>query len=181
MVQKILIVDMTHGGIKLALEFSKLHSSEVYAWDIYHTLNDRQEMELQSNSIELIDENFLEENKPLIVAPVHCKLDYPVHMTHHEAVAYLMEKQVDVPIIEVTGVKGKTSVVHMLKEIFKEHKPLILSSLGIEVRDMGQMKLLMRDVSITPSNIINAWELGRKYNPGIFITETSLGGTGLAR
>ncbi|HEY0196120.1 MAG TPA: coenzyme F430 synthase, partial [Methanobacterium sp.] len=31
-----------------------------------------------------------------------------------------------------------------------------------------------------PANIITAWEMGRKYDPGIFIWETSLGGTGLA-
>lgn len=180
MPDKILIVDMTHGGVKLATQFSKLQF-DVYAWDIYRTLKQEQKDELQVYKVKLVDENFIKDNKPLIIAPVHCKLDYPVDMTHHEAVAYLLEKQINIPVIEVTGVKGKTSVVHMLKEIFKELNPLILSSLGIEIRDNNKWLLLKRNVSITPSNIITAWESGRKFKPGIFIVETSLGGTGLAR
>ena len=42
MLDNILIVDMTHGGVKLAIEFSKLGLFNVYAWDIYHTLNQEQ-------------------------------------------------------------------------------------------------------------------------------------------
>jgi coenzyme F430 synthetase len=180
MAQKILIVDMTHGGVELALEFSKLHL-KVYAWDIYHTLDKEQKKELLNYKIELVEEDFLEGDKPLIVAPVHCKLEYQVDMTHHQALAYLLEKQIDIPFIEITGVKGKTNIVYMLKEIFKEKNPLILSSLGIEIMYHGQWGLLKRDVSITPASIITAWKLGRKYKPGIFIAETSLGGTGLAQ
>lgn len=175
MLDKILIVDMTHGGVKLATEFSKLNC-DVFAWDIYHTLNKKQKELLQINNVELVDEDFITENEVFIVAPVHCNLEHTVHMTHHEAVAYLLKSSVNVPVIEVTGVKGKTSVVYMLKEIFNDTNPLILSSLGIEIEDM----VLERDVSITPANIITAWELGQKYNPGIFIMENSLGGTGLA-
>ena len=175
MLDKILIVDMTHGGVKLATEFSKLNC-DVFAWDIYHTLNKEQKEHLQINKVELVDEDFITENEVFIVAPVHCNLEHPVHMTHHEAVGYLLKSSVNVPVIEVTGVKGKTSVVYMLKEIFNDVNPLILSSLGIEIGDM----VLERDVSITPANIITAWELGQKYNPGIFIMENSLGGTGLA-
>jgi UDP-N-acetylmuramyl pentapeptide synthase len=180
MAQKILIVDMTHGGVEIALEFSKLHF-KVYAWDIYHTLDKEQKKKLLNSKIELVDEDFLEGDKPLVVAPVHCKLEYQVDMTHHQAVAHLMEKRIDIPFIEITGVKGKTSIVYMLKEIFKEKNPLILSSLGIEVMHQNQWKLLKRDVSITPASIITAWKLGRKYKPGIYIAETSLGGTGLAQ
>jgi len=181
MPDQILIVDMTHGGVKLATCFSKLKSFDVYAWDIYHTLKKEQKDELQINNVTLVGDDFIKENKPFIVAPVHCKLEYPVDMTHHEAIAYILEKQINIPIIEITGVKGKTSVVHMLKEIFKKYNPLILSSLGIEIQKNNKWILLDRDVSITPSNIITAWQSGRKYNPGLFITETSLGGTGLGR
>lgn len=172
---------MTHGGVKLAINFSKLQSYDVYAWDIYHTMKQEQKKELQDNNIKLVDENFLKENKPFTVAPIHCKLNHPVDMTHHEAVACLIEKEINIPVIEVTGVKGKTSVVHMLKEIYKDFNPLILSSLGIEVRENNKWLLLERDVSITPSNIITAWESGQEYNSEIFIAETSLGGTGLAQ
>ena len=60
----------------------------------------------------------------LIVAPVHCKLESKVNMTHHEAVGFLLKDKINIPVIEVTGVKGKTSVVWMLKEIFKDYKSL---------------------------------------------------------
>lgn len=176
MLNKVLIVDMTHGGVKLATQFSKL-DFDVYAWDIYHTLSEEQKEHLQINDVKLVDEDFLKENRSLVIAPIHCDLEHPVDMTHHEAVTYLLKSSINIPMIEVTGVKGKTSVVYMLKEIFKDYNPLILSSLGIEIKD----KVLERDVSITPANIITAWELGQRYNPGIFIWETSLGGTGLAR
>lgn len=181
MLDKLLIVDMTHGGVKLAIEFSKLDSFDVYAWDIYHTLNQKQKEYLRENSIELVDEEFIKGKEFKIIAPVHSKLEYPVDMTHHEAVRFLLKNNVDIPIIEITGVKGKTSIVYMLREIFKDFKPLILSSLGVEVEEKGNWKLLKRDISITPANIITAWELGHNYDPGIFIVETSLGGTGLGR
>ncbi len=176
MPDKILIVDTTHGGVKLATEFSKM-DYDVYAWDIYHTLNDEQKEQLQTKDVKLVDGDFLRGNKALVVAPIHSNLNYPVDITHHDAVAYLLKDEIKIPMIEVTGVKGKTSVVHMLREIFKDSNPLILTSLGVEIED----KLLERDISITPSSIITAWELGQKYNPGIFLWETSLGGTGLAR
>lgn len=188
---KVVIIDMTHGGIKIVTEFSKIDSYDVFAWDIYHTLNKQQKEDLHRNQVKLIDENYLKKNLMaknegdntdlMIIAPVHCKLEFPVNMTHHEAVAFLMKNRIHVPIIEVTGVKGKTSVVHMLKEIFRDLNPLILSSLGVEVVENGENKLLKRDISITPANIMLAWELAQEYPVGIFILETSLGGTGLAQ
>lgn len=179
MAQKILIVDMTHGGVEIALEFSKL-GCEVYAWDIYQTMNKGQIRKLHKKKVQLVDENFFEENKPLIVAPVHCKLDHQADITHHQAVAYLLEKQINIPVIEVTGVKGKTSTVYMLKEIFKEKTPLVLTSLGVEILKNSKWEILKRDISITPASMMIAWKLGKKYKPGVLIAETSLGGTGLA-
>ncbi len=101
-------------------------------------------------------------------------------MTHHEAVGFLLKDKINIPIIEVTGVKGKTSIVWMLKEIFKDLNPLVLSSLGVEVFEDGEWKVLKRDISITPASIIEAWKLAEDYEKGICIFETSLGGTGLA-
>lgn len=181
---KVLIVDMTHGGVKLATEFSKLDGCKVLAWDIYQTLNQKQKEYLHKKGVKLVDERFIKKNisqKLMVVSPIHCKLDYPIDMTHHEAVAFLMKKKIKTPILEVTGVKGKTSVVYMLREIFKDLKPLTLSSLGVEILENGKWKLLKKDISITPANIITAWELGQKHDPGIFLAEVSLGGTGMAR
>ena len=190
----VLVVDMTHGGKIIATEFSKLSSYKVFGWDIYNTLTDEDKINLQENGVKLVDENYLKrfynaksqpksnlsELNNLIVAPIHCNLDYPVNMSHHEAVAFLMNNSIEIPVIEVTGVKGKTSVVHMLKEIFKDFNPLILSSLGVEVLNDGESKLLKKNISITPASIIDAWRMSQDYEVGIFIIETSLGGTGLA-
>jgi len=192
---KILLVDMTHGGTILAKEFAKKQDCEVFAWDIYHTLNSQEQTSILDHEIELVDDTFLEENLKLgynedlmVVAPVHCNLPYDVPesvtlkiLSHHQAVHYLMKNRITVPIIEVTGVKGKTNSVAMLKEVFRDENPLILSSLGIEILEQGKRKLLQKDISITPASIITAWELAEsEYNVGMCIFEISLGGTGLA-
>jgi UDP-N-acetylmuramyl pentapeptide synthase len=104
-----------------------------------------------------------------------------------------MKDRINVPIIEITGVKGKTTTAAMLKEIYRDQNPLILSSRGVEILKDGEEIILKKDISITPASIITAWELAEKFyngetllkegtpsNVGICIFETSLGGTGLA-
>ena len=201
---KILIVDMTHGGIVLASEFSKKKEWDVFAWDIYHTLQEEEFKTLETRGIKLVDDLFYEKHyqearspekneKIIIVAPVHCNLPYPADMTHHQAVGYLLKDRINVPIIEITGVKGKTSTVAMLKEIYRDQNPLILSSIGVEIVNNGEDILLQKNISITPASIITAWKLAEKFykvkkpskqrshpNVGICIFESSLGGTGLA-
>lgn len=203
---KVLVVDMTHGGSIIASGFSKILDCDVFAWDIYHTLTDEVKYEMGVQGIKLVDKDFYEnfndikssntsnDNELIVVAPVHCKLPYPVDMTHHQAVDYLMRDRIPVPIIEVTGVKGKTSAVAMLKQIYQDQDPLVLSSLGVEVVKDGEDFTLQKDISITPASIITAWELVKNFHnqetkstpikkietPGICIFESSLGGTGLA-
>ncbi|WP_321423474.1 coenzyme F430 synthase [uncultured Methanobacterium sp.] len=204
---RILVVDMTHGGTVLASEFSKRTDCKVFAWDIYQTLSQEDKSLLEAQGIELVEESFyesyfyenialendmsknsLENDKSnlIVVAPVHCNLPQPSHMTHHQAVGFLLKDQINVPVIEVTGVKGKTSTAAMLKEIYRDENPLILSSLGVEVVEDGQEIILQKDISITPASIITAWQLSQEFykdkvhNVGICIFESSLGGTGLA-
>lgn len=224
---KILIVDLTHGGTILASEFSKKQDCKVFAWDIYHTLSEEDKAALEVQGIELVDESFYEDHfnentslesdnfnispesdnsnislekdnsKLLVVAPVHCNLPHPPHMTHHQAVEFLLKDKITVPIIEITGVKGKTSTAAMLKEIYRDENPLILSSRGVEVVSDGEEITLQRDISITPASIITAWQLSQDFykdkkfhndkfctdkipGVGICIFESSLGGTGLA-
>ncbi len=202
---KILVVDMTHGGAILASEFSKIQNCKVFAWDIYHTLSDEDKTSLEAQHVEFVNEsfykNFIDEKllksreKPelIVVAPIHCNLPYPPDMTHHKAVKYLMNDLINVPVIEITGVKGKTTTVAMLKEIYRDQNPLILNSLGVAVVMDGEEFILQKNISITPASIITAWNLSRKFfkehesfdklrtdNVGICIFESSLGGTGLA-
>jgi UDP-N-acetylmuramyl pentapeptide synthase len=180
---------MTHGGALIASEFSKMDNYNVFALDIYKTLSDKKKALLVRKGVEFVGEEFLDEingiksdlkDEFLVIAPIHCNIQFPVDMTHHEAIKLLLKDRINVPVIEVTGVKGKTSVVWMLKEIFKDLNPLILSSLGTEVIENGENTILKRNISITPASILKAWELAKDYNIGICLFETSLGGTGLA-
>ena len=185
---KVLVVDMTHGGLLISSEFMKIPGTEVLALDIYKSMDPLRIEELKSKGLTFLEslddikeyKNQIVESDLTIVAPVHCKLDYDVTLSHHEAVGYLLNDRINIPIIEVTGVKGKTSIVWVLKEIFKDSNPLVLSSLGVEVVEEGECKVLKRDISITPASIIEAWKLSEGYERGICIFETSLGGTGLA-
>jgi len=210
----VLVVDMTHGGAVIASQFAKIPGFHVYAWDIYRTLKSDVETSLIDQNVELVGIDFLKviDEELWIIAPVHCDLRSYVNdatddtngndgtginmdsmkfsrlMTHHEAVEFLMRERINVPVIEVTGVKGKTSTVSMLKEIFKDLNPLILSSLGVEVLENGESHVLKRNLSITPASIVEAWELMEEFledyeNPfevGLCVFEVSLGGTGLA-
>ena len=99
-------------------------------------------------------------------------------LNHHEATALVLsdwkeetERQ-GIKTIEITGVKGKTSVAFLLKEIFLEnHKnTLLLSSLGAYLfrknEDDEQKIILQKNISITPANIINTIQLAKKIaNP----------------
>jgi UDP-N-acetylmuramyl pentapeptide synthase len=210
----VLVVDMTHGGAVIASQFAKIPGFHVYAWDIYKTLKSDVETSLIDQNVELVGVDFLKgiDEELWVIAPVHCDLKsylndvtddtngndgtrinmdsmkFSRFMTHHEAVEFLMRERINVPVIEVTGVKGKTSTVSMLKEIFKDLNPLILSSLGVEVLENGESHVLKSNLSITPASIVEAWELLETFlegyeNPfevGLCIFEVSLGGTGLA-
>ena len=176
-----LVVDMTHGGLIIASELSKLPETHVYAWDIYGTLDESIIEKYSSSSLEFVDENCFKEPEELtVVSPVHCNLQRHVDMTHHDAVKFILNHKINVPVVEVTGVKGKTSVVWILKEILIHKKPLVLSSLGVEVFDGTKWVKLKGNISITPASIVEAWKLAENYEVGICIFETSLGGTGLA-
>jgi len=182
---KVLIIDMTHGGVAIASEFSKIDGYKVYVLDIYKTLTPERRAFLDFKGVEFVDEEFLDNKTDLndeflVVAPIHCNVKSKVDMTHHEAVKMLLENRINVPVIEVTGVKGKTSVVWMLKEIFKDLNPLILSSLGVEIIENEKNTVFNRNMSITPANILESWNLANGHDIGICIFETSLGGTGLA-
>ena len=118
--------------------------------------------------------------------------------THHEIIGELLKDwALDIPKVEITGVKGKTSSVFMLKEILIDENPLILSSLGSILYENGKEIILKRNISIAPANIKETIDLAykianpvcqiaegivesenlRKYNSAIF--ESSLGVSGI--
>ena len=153
--------------------------------------------QLKLNSIKRIEEKT--EEKDLIINPIHSSLNieellieigdlidsdedsilnqYDI-INHHQATELVLslwkEETInqDIKTIEITGVKGKTSVAFLLKEIFLENNKntLLLSSLGAYLfrknNDNEQKLILQKDISITPANIINTIQLAKKIaNP----------------
>ena len=153
--------------------------------------------QLKLNSIKRIGE--ITEEKDLIINPIHSSLNieellieigdlidsdedsilnqYDI-INHHQATELVLSlwkeetTNQDIKTIEITGVKGKTSVSFLLKEIFLENNKdtLLLSSLGAYLfrknNDKEQKLILQKDISITPANIINTIQLAKKIaNP----------------
>lgn len=190
----VLVIDGTHGGVKLASEFSKIDEYEnIYLYDIYNTLTDIDRTRLGIKNVKIVELSEVNSKDILIVSPIHLPLTddeiaskinskNPKFITHHEGVKILLESffrnYPKILTLEVTGVKGKTSSVFMLKEILKDTHPLILSSLGIiQSREYHDI-ILKKDVSITPANIKEAVDLAYRIdnprcNMGCVKTENS--------
>ena len=181
-----LVIDLTHGGVKISVSLKK-KGENVYAYDIYGTLKSADRQMLESYGVKL-----LEDLSDLAGFEGDMKIIYPVHLpltsdeisknnpdlnytflTHHEAVCEILEDWGDdIPVVEVTGVKGKTSSVFMLKEIMISENPLILSSLGAILYENGKEIILKKNISITPANIKETVDLAYKIaNPVCEIAE----------
>ncbi|MCL2156895.1 MAG: coenzyme F430 synthase [Methanobrevibacter sp.] len=199
-----LIVDLTHGGVKIAIELSKLsYFKEIFSYDIYKTLKNKDKNLLKSKNIKLIEEihsiekevkeKNINSNELTIISPVHCPLtsekirnnlktsfnnsstkyqnfedEIKNNLNHHEAVRLILAKwkqearKKNIPIIEVTGVKGKTSTIAMLREILIDSNPLVLSSLSACLYKNGESIELKKNISITPASILETIELAEK-------------------
>jgi UDP-N-acetylmuramyl pentapeptide synthase len=205
-----LVIDLTHGGVKIAISLAK-KGRNVLAYDIYNTLKsiDRKMLEIYNvDLIQLADlSNFKGEMN--VIYPIHMPLSFDeitscnpdlkyTFQSHHEIVGELLKDWAgDIKKIEVTGVKGKTTSVFMLKEILIDENPLILSSLGALLYEERKEIILKKDISITPANIKETVDLAykvanpicriaegtvesenlRKYGSAIF--ESSLGVSGI--
>ena len=200
----ILVIDLTHGGVKIAVSLAKKGES-VYCYDIYNTLKDIDKRMLDVYNVRLIQLKDLKEfNGELkVIYPIHLpltnediaknneNLNY-TFITHHEAIAEILSGWgEDIDKIEITGVKGKTSCAFMLKEILIDENPLILSSLGSLIYEDKKETILQKNISITPANIKETIDLVNKlanpicdgksknqiYKSAIF--ESSLGVSGI--
>lgn len=205
-----LVIDLTHGGVKIAISLAK-KGKIVKAYDIYKTLDSIDAKMLVIYGVELIQLEDLTSLKGeiCVISPIHLPLTQKEieaynpnlnynFITHHQAIGRLLDGWApDIPKIEVTGVKGKTSCVFMLKEILIDENPLILSSLGAILYENGREIVLKKNISITPANIKETVDLAykvanpickiaegevksenlRKYSSAIF--ESSLGASGI--
>ncbi len=203
---------MTHGGVKIAVSLAK-KGGNVLAYDIYNTLNIIDRKMLEIYDVWLLDD--LSELKDYkgdvrVIYPIHLPMTFDeitsnnpdlnyTFTTHHKMIGELLEDWGDdIPKIEITGVKGKTSSVFMLKEILIDENPLILSSLGAILYENNNEIILKKNISIAPANIKETIDLAykianpvckiaegivesenlRKYESAIF--ESSLGVSGIS-
>ena len=206
-----LVIDMTHGGVKIAVSLAK-KGRNVLAYDIYNTLS-----VIDRRMLEVYDVWILNDLSEIKTYKGDMRIIYPIHLpltheeicknnpdlnysfiTHHGIVRELLEDWGDdIVKVEITGVKGKTSSVFMLKEILIDENPLILSSLGAILYEDKKEIILKKDISITPANIKETIDLAYKVaNPickiadgvvesenlrkyGLAIFESSLGVSGI--
>ena len=205
-----LVIDLTHGGVKIAVTLAK-KGKNVIAYDIYSTLKsvDRKMLEVYDVDLIQLDDLDYFKGDMNVIYPIHLPLTHEeiishnpdlnyTFQTHHEAIGEILKDWGhDIPKVEITGVKGKTSSVFMLKEILIDENPLILSSLGSILYENGKEFILKRNISIAPANIKETIDLAykianpvcqisegivesenlRKYNSAIF--ESSLGVSGI--
>lgn len=180
-----LVIDLTHGGVKIAISLAKKGRS-VLAYDIYNTLKDIDKKMLDVYNVELIQLEDLKNFKGdmNVIYPIHLPLSpeeiksYNPNLnytfkTHHDIVKDLLDDWgEDIVKIEITGVKGKTTSAFMLKEILIDENPLILSSLGALLYENHKEIVLRRNMSITPANIKETVDLAYKIaNPICKIAE----------
>ena len=183
-----LVIDATHGGVKIAISLAK-KGKNVLVYDIYNTIKSIDLKMLAVYNIDLIQLPDLADFKGdmNVIYPIHMPLTFDeitsfnpnlnyTFQTHHEAVADILKDWgEDILKVEVTGVKGKTSFVFMLKEILIDKNPLILSSLGSLLYENGKKFVLKRNISITPANIKETIDLAYKIaNPVCQIAEGSV-------
>ncbi|MDO9325964.1 MAG: coenzyme F430 synthase [Methanoregula sp.] len=163
----ILVLDTIHGGREIGDGYAR-EGHVVEAVDVYH------------GSTPETAERARDGIYDLIIAPVHLDPDHlllakrntPI-ITHHEAVRQLLGEKLPVPMIEITGARGKTTTAHALAHL--------LPGKGVLHTSTGTYSYPTKNVlwkrSITPASVLAAVKYTRQM-PGWLIAEISLGVTG---
>lgn len=188
---KVLVVDMTHGGVVMCEELLK-RGCEVHALDNHKTLK-RNEIERLNNAgvkVFLEDKNLPVEDYDVIIVQ-HAdptmnlfnsalELGVPI-ISHARAVGIILsEMKGSKKILEITGTNGKTTTANMISKILSDSGGTVLihDSIGTRVFVNSKEILLAEGLSITPANVLRAFRLAENYDLDYAIFEISLGGTG---
>lgn len=170
--KNILISDANHGGITLIKEYSKYTNNNLFFYDTYDKLysNTKKELTDQYGIIFLTSNEVTEnKNKYTIINPIHMNPIFKSDYTHHEFTGYLINKHKkkygwNFKIIEVTGVKGKTTTAKIIQEVLKDKNTLLLTSHNLSYNTPENTLILDESLSITPASIITALNMAKKEN-----------------
>ena len=197
--KKLAVLDLTHGGIPIAKKLAAL-GNDVSGVDVYGTvdqallgeLEDKYGIRCSKAPLPLSEFDLLD----LLIVPVHLDPAYPMLskarsegktvLSHHEAIGKILQDDPefsDIRIVEITGVKAKTSTASLLADMLSRRFEVVLhTSRGLEAWKEGTSSLIQRGLSITPGSILTAIEksLEAGIKPEFFIFEISIGGTGTA-
>jgi UDP-N-acetylmuramyl pentapeptide synthase len=194
--EKLAVLDLTHGGIPIAKKLAAL-GNEVYAVDVYGTVDPGLLQELEEkHGIHCSKTPLPAFGFDRLIAPVHLDPAYSMLaearnegkkiISHHEIVGEILKKDSrlsGIKIIEVTGVKAKTSTASLLADMLSRKFEVVLhTSRGLEAWNESVSSLISRGLSITPGSILVAVEkvFEAGLRPDYFIFEISIGGTGTA-
>ena len=178
---KALIFDIIHGGDYIAEKLMD-RGYDVYCVDVYRYAK----QEIKDRIIEM-GANLSEEapagEYALLLAPSHCPVDMFLRddvivekrVTFHQAVGeFIDDKRFR---IEVTGVKGKTSLCYMLAHILdKAGKKVFLHTSRGQGQYVNGEHRIDKLMSIAPTSLLVLPE--GDYD--VMVTEVSLGGSGKA-
>jgi UDP-N-acetylmuramyl pentapeptide synthase len=163
----ILVLDTIHGGREIGDTFADA-GNIVDMVDVYNGTTSETAEKAKS------------QNYDLIVAPVHLDPDHPLLLdrrtpviSHHEAVRRLLGEKLPVPMIEITGSRGKTTTAHALAHLLPG-KGVLHTSTGTYT---FPTKHLLWKRSITPASVLPGVKYANRM-PGWMIAEISLGVTG---
>ena len=162
----ILVLDTIHGGKEIGEAFAAA-GHDVDMVDVYRGTTPGAEKEAKKQEYDLI------------VSPVHLDPDHPLIkkadtvISHHEAVRLLLGDNVPVPMVEITGSRGKTVTAYAIASLLPG-KGVLHTSVGTY---SYPGKTLLWKKSITPASVLAAAKYAREMK-GWLIVEESLGVTG---
>lgn len=193
--EKIAVFDVNHGGLSIAKQLAK-HGIIAVAFDVYRKMPPEKMKEFTDESNIPVTANIsdLTDAFDIVCLPVHlnpendfykkaAELGLPV-VTHHEMTGRILRSDpriTDRYLVEITGVRGKTSAAVLLAQMLSyKNRVLLHTSEGMTFWDRGSFERIEPGISITPAYIPDLADLAfeRKYTPDTLIFEVSLGFTG---